>query len=85
MEAANTSAEALRAQIAATESELQRLKSQLAKIEEKKATNETNLVTHSKWPLSQEEYKRYGRQMIVPGFGIQGISSLPISNLLLTL
>lgn len=26
-----------------------------------------------KWPLSEEEYKRYGRQMIVPSIGIQGI------------
>jgi adenylyltransferase/sulfurtransferase len=76
MEAANTSAEALRAQIAATESQLQTLKSQLAEIEEKEnaETNGTDPVTQSKWPLSQEEYKRYGRQMIVPGVGIQGLS-----------
>ncbi|KAH7417388.1 molybdenum cofactor synthesis protein-like protein [Cadophora sp. MPI-SDFR-AT-0126] len=25
-----------------------------------------------KWPLSEEEYRRYGRQMIVPSIGIQG-------------
>jgi len=25
-----------------------------------------------KWPLELEEYKRYGRQMIVPNIGIQG-------------
>lgn len=28
-----------------------------------------------KWPLSAEEYKRYGRQMIVPTVGLQGTSS----------
>lgn len=28
-----------------------------------------------KWPLSAEEYKRYGRQMIVPNVGLQGTAS----------
>ena len=27
-----------------------------------------------KWPLSEEEYRRYGRQMIMPSVGIQGKS-----------
>ncbi|TVY22149.1 Adenylyltransferase and sulfurtransferase [Lachnellula hyalina] len=74
MEAATTSASALRAQIVATEQELSKLKEQLAKIEEKETSvNEIPVepVT-SKWPLSQEEYTRYGRQMIVPSIGIQG-------------
>jgi len=75
MESANTSAEALRAQIAATEAQLQSLKDQLAKIEEKEVQNGVDPVTHSQWPLSQEEYKRYGRQMIVPNIGIQGLFS----------
>lgn len=29
--------------------------------------------SEKKWPLSEEEYKRYGRQMIVPSVGIQGM------------
>ena len=37
---------------------------------------EDDLVTHGNrnWPLNLEEYKRYGRQMIVPDIGIQGHS-----------
>lgn len=34
-----------------------------------------NDSSKTKWPLSSEEYKRYGRQMIVPNIGIQGNSS----------
>ena len=29
--------------------------------------------SEKKWPLSEEEYRRYGRQMIVPSVGIQGM------------
>jgi chromosome segregation ATPase len=82
MESANASAEALRKQIDVTESELERLKAQLAqveadavsqKIDESSARqNDARLVT-KQWPLLPEEYKRYGRQMIVPSVGIQGI------------
>lgn len=83
MEAATTSASALRAQIAATEQELGKLKEQLAKIEEKEtSTNEVEKPVTSKWPLSQEEYTRYGRQMIVPSIGIQGMFIASIAVLL---
>jgi adenylyltransferase/sulfurtransferase len=34
--------------------------------------NENN-QNGTKWPLSPEEYKRYGRQMIVPNIGLQGM------------
>jgi adenylyltransferase/sulfurtransferase len=34
-----------------------------------------NDSSKTKWPLSSEEYKRYGRQMIIPNIGIQGNSS----------
>jgi hypothetical protein len=86
MDSATQSADALRRQIAATEEELKRLKAQLASVEAHDGTNgvekslqglevdDAGLVTHGKWPLSAEEYKRYGRQMIVPSIGIQGIS-----------
>lgn len=80
MESANASAEALKKQILDTETELLKLKAQLAEVEYAQALeslsvgNEPGRVTPThKWPLSLEEYKRYGRQMIVPSVGIQGI------------
>jgi hypothetical protein len=86
MDSATQSADALRKQITATEEELKRLKAQLASVEALDGTNgvqksllglkvdDAGPVTQGKWPLSAEEYKRYGRQMIVPSIGIQGIS-----------
>ena len=77
MDQATRSAEALRRQIAVTEEELRSLREQLAAVEEKGVQNlkglslEEDPVTR-KWPLELEEYKRYGRQMIVPNIGIQG-------------
>jgi adenylyltransferase/sulfurtransferase len=81
MESATTTVEALRAQITATELQLDSLKKQLAQIEKNefdlRNASESQENSHrSKWPLSQEEYKRYGRQMIVPGIGIQGTCPL---------
>lgn len=58
----------LRREIALRESELADLKSQLALAESSKRAEDTS--TPWKWPLSQEEYDRYGRQMIVPKFGL---------------
>jgi adenylyltransferase/sulfurtransferase len=80
MDAATQSAESLERQIATTEEELKRLKEQLAVVEAQssieQAVDGLNLgassVTTGKWPLGLEEYKRYGRQMIVPNIGIQG-------------
>lgn len=71
-------AEALRRQIEAAEKELRNLKDELARIEEKSDMNGHNRDTSDEiyesnnWPLSPEEYLRYGRQMIVPNIGIQG-------------
>jgi adenylyltransferase/sulfurtransferase len=87
MESANASAEALRKQIEATEAELARLKAQLSQVEAGAVSQRidglsigeenASLVTQQKqWPLLPEEYKRYGRQMIVPSIGIQGILPL---------
>ena len=85
MDSANASAEALRKQIQATETKLFSLKAQLAQVEavpvptqkiENLSVVDGGLVTQNgerKWPLLPEEYKRYGRQMIVPSVGIQGI------------
>lgn len=72
----------LRAQIAATEAQLAGLKQELASAQEA-ATAESNSAdlsdsqqarskSASRWPLLQEEYKRYGRQMIVSQVGLEG-------------
>jgi adenylyltransferase/sulfurtransferase len=86
----------LRAQIAATEARLSWLRKEL-EMAEKAASAEScavidgalNTDLHEqkqkqkqKWPLSADEYKRYGRQMIVPQIGLQGwCSMLPEINL----
>ena len=95
MDAAKQTAEQLRQQITATEEQLQKLKEQLASVvaQNEAPGIETPLndlsvqhpVTPGKWPLSSEEYKRYGRQMIVPNIGIQGKSHLQALLSILTL
>jgi adenylyltransferase/sulfurtransferase len=36
----------------------------------------------NKWPLTQEEYKRYGRQLIMPEIGLQGQLKIKASRVL---
>lgn len=82
MEGANAKVDTLRSQILETEAQLKRLKEELAQVEAsgKALTGhdpsaKENPVAQGngqKWPLSAEEYKRYGRQMIVPSIGILG-------------
>jgi adenylyltransferase and sulfurtransferase len=87
MNAARISAEALRTQITTAEKQLNELKDQLAGLEAPdKAENQPPQPREdgqprdlgsgesTMWPLTQEEYNRYGRQMIVPSIGIQGLS-----------
>jgi adenylyltransferase/sulfurtransferase len=73
----------LRAQIAATEAQLAGLKRELASAQETAAADSNGVEgsdsnqhdqakTESRWPLLQEEYKRYGRQMIVSQVGLEG-------------
>ncbi|CZT49850.1 related to molybdenum cofactor biosynthetic protein [Rhynchosporium secalis] len=98
MNSATTSAEALRNQIAVTESELKRLKEQLASLEAQDAAAQKGIVglnlnaglvieddnpSERKWPLCEEEYRRYGRQMIVPSIGIQGQLRLKNASVLI--
>lgn len=72
----------LRAQIVATEAQLERLKHDLANAEAAAKSEadptgkplEGQHDTGTRWPLLQEEYKRYGRQMIVPQIGLRGSS-----------
>lgn len=73
----------LRAQIAATEAQLAGLKREL-QVAEQAALNSQSQHTdteESRWPLLAEEYRRYGRQMIVPQLGVQGMCSLFFSPL----
>jgi adenylyltransferase/sulfurtransferase len=61
----------LRAQITATEEQLAGLKRDLANAEAQSESPAEN-DGERRWPLLQEEYKRYGRQMIVSQIGLQG-------------
>lgn len=75
----------LRAQIAATEAQLAGLKRELEIAEQTAADVKAQDTARTsaddkrsdngtrKWPLLDEEYKRYGRQMIVPQLGLQGM------------
>lgn len=82
MEGANAKPHTLRSQILETEAQLKRLKEELAQVEAsgKAQTGHDSSVKENsvaqgngqKWPLSTEEYQRYGRQMIVPSIGILG-------------
>ena len=81
MVSATESAKLLKEQIAATEDKLRLFREQLAVLEAQISAekglgeiilNENSPVT-KKWPLESEEYRRYGRQMIVPDIGIQGL------------
>lgn len=79
MEPERNDAGALRQLILATELRLENLKNELAEVERRGSPNgltegsdELESLKDSKWPLTPEEYLRYGRQMIVPSIGIQG-------------
>lgn len=80
---------ALRAQVAATESQLAQLKQELSSAEhaattaKKRRDENSNGAGKTKWPLLDEEYKRYGRQMIVEEIGLKGWST-PLQYWLLT-
>ncbi|KAI1132446.1 adenylyltransferase [Nemania abortiva] len=66
--------EQLKAQISKTEDELQRLKTQLAQLEASQTPQSQPAETSQdwKWPLKEEEYSRYGRQLVLPTVGIKG-------------
>ncbi|KAJ5682193.1 MoeZ/MoeB [Penicillium macrosclerotiorum] len=77
----------LRAQIAATEAQLAGLKRDLAIAEETAANSESPEPcpngSSTRWPLHPEEYKRYGRQMIVSQMGLEGQLKLRAARVLL--
>ncbi|KAI4288373.1 MAG: hypothetical protein L6R35_002361 [Caloplaca aegaea] len=47
------------------------------------SNRQTNINGYSVWPLPRTEYKRYGRQMIVPRVGLQGQLSLRKASVLI--
>ena len=62
--------------IEAIESQLSELREELKKLDN--PTNHacmpvtTSLAAETKWPLDADEYRRYGRQMIIPEIGLEG-------------
>ncbi|KAL2810096.1 hypothetical protein BJX63DRAFT_329866 [Aspergillus granulosus] len=81
MEGLDNKCASLRSEIAATEAQLAKLKRELQEAEESASKSRTTnnigpkkiqTRPERKWPLVDEEYRRYGRQMIVPQVGLQG-------------
>ncbi|KAL3476065.1 sulfurtransferase uba4 [Aspergillus californicus] len=79
MEDLDVKCASLRTEIAATEAQLAKLKRELQEAEEatlrsSRAQGAVTTDEHitNKWPLDREEYRRYGRQMIVSQVGLQG-------------
>jgi adenylyltransferase and sulfurtransferase len=79
MDAATEKVAALKRQIANVEKDLEALRAQLQELEastpvldqDDTKANFTSRVSW-KWPLEEEEYARYGRQLVLPSIGIQG-------------
>lgn len=70
----------LRREIGRRESELAELRRRLAvaENEERDGSEEARRRRGEwKWPLAEHEYQRYGRQMIVPKFGLHGEDETP--------
>ena len=68
--------DALRRQIAQLETRLGDLKRRLSAAENAGISEPSQGSKSWKWPLEAEEYRRYGRQMIMPEVGLQGSSWL---------
>lgn len=83
MDTVKLSAEQLRERIAKAEEQLKTLKEQLAQVDEHTRASDPALLPKEtengspawKWPLTAEEYDRYGRQLILPNVGIHGLTS----------
>ncbi|KAH8905358.1 ThiF family protein [Coniochaeta sp. PMI_546] len=75
----------LRGRVETAEKELRDLKAQLAQAEElaQEARRKETSNGLWKWPLEADEYERYGRQMILPGFGVQGQVQLKNAGVLI--
>ncbi|KAI1461691.1 adenylyltransferase [Annulohypoxylon moriforme] len=97
MDSVSNKAEQLRHKIVQAEKELQELRKQLTELESSNSrVNEdqgsssipdlnqhTETLPEWKWPLKEEEYSRYGRQLILPTVGIKGQLNLKSSAVLI--
>lgn len=45
------------------------------------ASDQSGITRTWSWPLSREEYKRYGRQMITPEIGLEGKRTVAVPAL----
>ncbi|KAH8650198.1 adenylyltransferase [Xylariales sp. PMI_506] len=88
--------EELRQQISKAERELTDLRAQLVRLESAASSTplEENITTATlplaapsaipwKWPLEENEYTRYGRQLILPAIGVKGQQSLKSAAILI--
>ncbi|KAM4054463.1 thiF family protein [Hirsutella rhossiliensis] len=75
--------ESLRAEIAKQEAHLASLKARLVVQEAKEEEAQRKTPRSPPRPLTSHEYERYGRQMIVPGFGLQAQLRLKQSRVLI--
>ncbi|RAL14474.1 HesA/MoeB/ThiF family protein [Aspergillus homomorphus CBS 101889] len=82
----------LRAQIAVTEAQLAGLKRELqiaeqaahdSQVQSTSISSEDGAKEDRRWPLLAEEYRRYGRQMIVPQLGLRGQLKLRSAKVLI--
>jgi len=72
--------DALRRRIRETEDKLTQLKHELGQVTSE--ASDSSKTKNYKWPLTSEEYKRYGRQLIVKEVGINGQQRLKKSRVL---
>lgn len=73
MDTTTDEAAVLKQQITRAEQELEALKAQLEELEKPAdIVDGQSSGTQWDWPLKEEEYARYGRQLILPSVGIQG-------------
>ncbi|KAI4113385.1 MAG: hypothetical protein LQ345_005624 [Seirophora villosa] len=89
MESIDATVRRLRDQVDQTESRLKKLKSQLVRAEQQQRETSHQHHTFVKdnrytlWPLPRKEYKRYGRQMIVPYIKLSGQLNLRQASVLI--
>ncbi|KAF2453394.1 molybdenum cofactor [Lineolata rhizophorae] len=79
----DTTIHTLREEIASCETRLAELRTQLAAAEARSQTESRNEQKARKWPLEKDDYKRYGRQLILPEIGLQGQLRLKKASVLI--
>ena len=46
-------------------------------LDQESSVTSQDIPDQRRWPLDSNEYKRYGRQLIMPEIGLQGMSACP--------